>query len=169
LDAAGFVCLDIGASTGGFTDCLLQSGAVKVYAIDVGYGQMNPKVANDERVVVMDRTNIRHVEPDAIPEKADLAVIDVSFISLKLGLGPVAALLKPGGRIVALVKPQFEVGKGKVGKGGIVRDGKQRTAALEDAKGYAVSEGFSVEGEAVSSVKGAKGNVEYLIYLVKAA
>jgi len=165
LDVAGFVCVDVGASTGGFTDCLLQAGAARVYAIDVGYGQMDQKVANDPRVSVMDRTNVRHLEPNALPEKADLAVIDVSFISLGLVLGPVKGMLKPGGMIVALVKPQFEVGKGNVGKGGIVRDEAQRLGALETVKGFAAAEGFAVAGETVSPVTGAKGNVEYLLFL----
>jgi len=165
LDVAGLVCIDVGASTGGFTDCLLQAGASRVYAIDVGYGQMDPKVANDPRVTVLDRTNVRLMEPDALPEKADLAVIDVSFISLKLVLGPVKGMLKPEGRVIALVKPQFEVGKGNVGKGGIVREESKRLGALESVKYYAADEGFEVLDEAVSPVTGAKGNVEYLLYL----
>jgi len=167
VDVQGLVCIDVGASTGGFTDCLLQGGAARVYAIDVGYGQMDPKVANDPRVVVMDRTNVRLMEPDALPERADLAVIDVSFISLRLVLGPVVSLLKGGGRVISLVKPQFEVGKGKVGKGGIVRDEADRLAAVEAVKGYARSEGLSILGVTVSPVRGAKGNVEYLVYLQK--
>jgi len=165
IDVAGLVCADIGASTGGFTDCLLQEGAAKVYAIDVGYGILDLKVRNDQRVTVIERFNARFLTQDTLPEKVDLTVIDASFISLKLLLKPVLAILKPGGSIIALVKPQFEVGREHVGKGGIVRDEGMRSAALEAIKDFASSLGATVAGGMESPIKGTKGNVEYLLYL----
>lgn len=165
LDPAGMVAMDVGASTGGFTDCLLQRGAAKVYAIDVGYGQFDWKLRNDPRVVLVERTNIRHMDNSVVPEPVDLAVIDVSFISLRLVLPKVFELLrKPGGQVVALVKPQFEVGRSDVGKGGIVRDDSKRREALEDVKSYVTTMGMNVLGQMESPIKGQKGNIEYLIH-----
>lgn len=165
IDVKGLVCCDIGASTGGFTDCLLQEGASKVYAVDVGYGLIDQRLREDPRVVVIERTNVRYMEPEKLGEPVDLATFDVSFISLKLVLGPVMAVLKPGGAIIALVKPQFEVGKGQVGKGGIVRDEAERLRALTEVKEFASGLGLEAKGEMESPVKGAKGNIEYLLYL----
>ena len=165
IEPRGFVCIDIGASTGGFTDCLLQEGASHVYTVDVGYGIIDEKLRQDGRVTVIERTNVRHMPPDALGDKADLAVVDVSFISLRLVLGPVSNMLKPGGEIVALVKPQFEVGKGKVGKGGIVRDQAERQRVMEEVMEAAKALGLTVHGDMESPIKGAKGNVEYLLYL----
>jgi 23S rRNA (cytidine1920-2'-O)/16S rRNA (cytidine1409-2'-O)-methyltransferase len=168
LDPRGLVCVDVGASTGGFTDCLLQHGAARVYAIDVGYGQLAWKLREDARVVSVERQNIRHLPPDILPEPADLAVVDTSFISLRLVLPHVAALLKPGGAVVALVKPQFEVEKGEVGKGGVVRDPQMRLRALARVSEAAKMLHFEVLGTMESPIAGAKkGNIEYLIYLRK--
>lgn len=169
IDVRGLVCADIGASTGGFTDCLLQEGASRVYAVDVGYGLIDSRLRNDPRVSLIERTNVRYIAPDAFGGPVDFATIDVSFISLKLVLGPVSALLRQGGAIVALVKPQFEVGKGKVGKGGIVRDEAERSRSLEAVKDFAGSIGLEVLGLIESPIKGAKGNVEYLLYMRKPA
>ncbi len=165
VDVAGAVAVDIGASTGGFTDCLLQGGAARVYCIDVGHGQLDWKIASDSRVVVIDRTNIRHMPPDRIPERCTLAVIDVSFISLRLVLPTVPALLVPGAPVLALVKPQFEVGRENVGKGGIVRDEGARLAAVADVVAAAKALGFTMLGETTSPITGGKGNVEFLIHL----
>ena len=165
IEVSGLVCADIGASTGGFTDCLLQGGAARVYAVDVGYGLLDLKVRTDPRVVVIERTNARNITLELIGEPVDLAVVDVSFISLKLVLGPVRGVVKEGGSIVALVKPQFEVGRGKVGKGGIVRDEADRLEACMAVKSFAEGLGMTVLGEIESPVRGAKGNVEYLLYL----
>lgn len=167
IDVKGLICADIGASTGGFTDCLLQEGAARVYAIDVGYGLIDQRLREDPRVVVIERFNVRSLTPEVLGEKVDLATMDVSFISLRLVLAPVASVLKPGGSVIALVKPQFEVGRGQVGKGGIVRDEEKRRAALEGVKGFAGEAGFSVAGEMESPITGAKGNREYLLYLKK--
>ncbi len=164
IDPTGMLAMDVGASTGGFTDCLLQRGTAKVYAIDVGYGQFDWRLRNDERVVLMERTNIRHLPSDALPHKADIAVIDVSFISLKLVVPVVSKFLKkPGGILIALVKPQFEVGKADVGKGGIVRDDEKRVQALESVIESVNSLDLKVEGQIDSPIKGQKGNIEYLI------
>jgi 23S rRNA (cytidine1920-2'-O)/16S rRNA (cytidine1409-2'-O)-methyltransferase len=165
LDVAGRVALDVGASTGGFTDCLLQAGVARVTCVDVGHGQLDWKVASDARVTVLDRTNIRHLTVEALGGRRDLAVIDVSFISLRLVLPVLPPLLAPGSPVVALVKPQFEVGKGKVGKGGIVREESDRLAALEAVKEVAAALGFAVKGETRSPITGGKGNVEFLLYL----
>lgn len=159
-------CLDVGASTGGFTDCLLQHGANKVYAVDVGYGQMAWKVRQDSRVVVIERTNIRDIFPALIPEKVDIAVIDVSFISLEKVIPPVLRFLNPGAGIIALIKPQFEVGKGQVGKGGIVRDEAARTAAVEKVRTAFQNAGLEVKGVIPSPITGQDGNVEYLIHAI---
>jgi len=168
IDPAGKTCADIGASTGGFSDCLLHRGAARVYAIDVGYGQLAWKLRQDERVVVMERTNARHLTPDDLPEKLDLAVIDASFISLELLLKPVIALLKEGGAILALIKPQFEVGKGQVGKGGVVRDSDLHDSTIEKIEGFGLSLGLTCHGTAPSPILGPKGNREFLVYFTMA-
>lgn len=167
IEVAGKVAIDVGASTGGFTDCLLKQGIEKVYAIDVGYGQMDLKVRNNPRVVCIERTNIRELPAGLIPEQADLAVIDVSFISLTKVIPHVLPLLKEKAEIIALVKPQFEVGKGEVGKGGIVREEKKRLKAVEEVTRFCTSEGLRDEGVIESPITGAGGNVEYLLYLSK--
>lgn len=167
IDVTSKAALDVGASTGGFTDCLIQRGIGKVYAIDVGYGQMDIKVRNDPRVVCIERTNIREIDPGLIPEKADIAVIDVSFISLTKVLPHVSPLLKSNGEIVALIKPQFEVGKGEVGKGGIVKDEGLINKVISDIKSFALDSGFHVEGVVDSPIFGAKGNREFLVCLKK--
>ncbi len=159
--------IDVGASTGGFTDCLLQHGAKKVYAIDVGYGQLAWKLRNDPRVIVIERKNIRYLKIDDIGELSDMATIDVSFISLKLVLPVVKDLLKEKGEIVALIKPQFEVGKGEVGKGGIVKEKEQHDRVISDIKSFASDLGFKVLALTESPIYGQKGNVEFLIYIKK--
>lgn len=161
----GAKAVDIGASTGGFTDCMLQNGAVKVYAVDVGYGQLAWKLRNDERVVCMEKTNIRYVTPDEIPEKIDFSSIDVSFISLTKVLEPVKRLLKEEGEIVCLIKPQFEAGREKVGKKGVVREKSVHLEVIEMVIAYAVSIGFEVLNLEYSPIKGPEGNIEYLLYL----
>jgi len=166
IDPNGFVCSDSGASTGGFTDCLLQKGAKKVFAIDVGEGQLDEKLRNDSRVVCMEKTNIRYVTPDQLGEPLDLSVIDVSFISLKLVLPGVKSLLKPGkGQVVCLIKPQFEAGKDKVGKKGVVKDAKTHQAVLDDYLSFVHSIGFSVKALTFSPVLGPEGNIEFLSHL----
>ena len=165
VDVSGAVAVDIGASTGGFTDCLLQRGASRVYCVDVGHGQLDWKIASDPRVVVIDRTNIRHMPAERIPERCTLAVIDVSFISLRLVLPALPDLLVPGAPALVLVKPQFEVGREKVGKGGIVRDETARRQAIADVAAAAQSLGFAVLGETTSPITGGKGNVEFLLHL----
>jgi 23S rRNA (cytidine1920-2'-O)/16S rRNA (cytidine1409-2'-O)-methyltransferase len=165
VDPAGLVAMDVGASTGGFTDCLLQRGARRVYAVDVGYGQLDWKLRQDARVVILDRENIRYLERAAVPEPIDLAVIDVSFISLTLVLPCVAPFLGRPARVIALVKPQFEVGKGQVGRGGIVRDEEQRRAVTMKVLACAESLGFRSLGVLDSPVLGQKGNREILLGL----
>jgi 23S rRNA (cytidine1920-2'-O)/16S rRNA (cytidine1409-2'-O)-methyltransferase len=166
IDLKGKTSLDIGASTGGFTDCMLKNGAEKVVAIDVGYGQLAWVLRNDERVINMERTNIRYVKPEDIGFAADFASIDVSFISLKKVLLPVKALLKPGtGEVVCLIKPQFEAGREKVGKHGVVRDIEVHRQVTVDVVSYAVESGFCFKGITFSPVKGPEGNIEYLCYL----
>ncbi len=165
IDPSGKICMDVGASTGGFTDCMLQNGAEKVYAIDVGHGQLDWKLRQDDRVVCMEKTNIRYVVPEDIPGRIDLCSIDVSFISLSKVLGPVKALLGPGASVVALIKPQFEAGREKVGKKGVVRDPATHTEVIEMVEGYAHENGLSVEGLTWSPIKGPEGNIEYLIWL----
>jgi 23S rRNA (cytidine1920-2'-O)/16S rRNA (cytidine1409-2'-O)-methyltransferase len=165
IDVAGRVALDVGASTGGFTDCLLQRGAARVFCVDVGYGQLDAKIAGDPRVVVLDRTNIRNAAPDLLPQPAELGVIDVSFISLGLVLPALRGLLGPGAPLVALVKPQFEVGRAHIGKGGIVRDEAARRHAVADVTEKARALGYAVRGETTSPITGGKGNVEYLLHL----
>jgi 23S rRNA (cytidine1920-2'-O)/16S rRNA (cytidine1409-2'-O)-methyltransferase len=163
------VCMDIGASTGGFTDCMLQNGAAKVYAVDVGYGQFAWKLRQDERVVCMEKTNIRYVTPEQIGELLDFASVDVSFISLSKVLPVAWNLLKEGGEMVCLIKPQFEAGREKVGKKGVVRDWKTHLEVIRNVIGFAGEAGFSVCGLDYSPVKGPEGNIEYLIYLRKSA
>ena len=163
LDARDRICVDIGASTGGFTDCLLQRGVARVYAIDVGYGQLAWKLRNDPRVVIMDRLNIRHL--DALPQPVDLAVIDVSFISLTLVLPVVKRLLQSRGECIALIKPQFEAGRAQVGRGGIVRDARVHRAVLEKIAQYAIANDWRVRGVCRSPITGADGNFEFFIHL----
>lgn len=159
------ICMDVGASTGGFTDCMLQNGAVKVYSVDVGHGQLAWKLVQDERVVCMDRTNIRYVTPEDINDIIDFASIDVSFISLTKVLLPVKNLLTPDGQIVCLIKPQFEAGRENVGKKGVVRDKKIHVQVIEKVIDYAKSIGFGIINLDFSPVKGPEGNIEYLLYL----
>ena len=167
LSCTGLVVMDVGASTGGFTDCVLQRGARRVYAIDVGYGQLDWRLRSDPRVIVMDRMNVRYLRPEDIPEQVDLIVIDVSFISLKLVWPAILPVLKPQGYLVSLVKPQFEVGKGQVGKGGIVRDESLREAVKNQFVDFAKSLSLDLLGLIDSPVLGKKGNQEILIGLKK--
>ena len=163
----GLSAIDVGASTGGFTDCLLQRGARLVYAVDVGYGQLAWKLREDPRVVSMEKTNIRHLEPGTLPELPDMAVIDASFISLDKVLPPTLRLIKDEGTILALIKPQFEVGKGQVGKGGVVRDEKKHLEVVATITALAQSLGLLVLGVCDSPILGPKGNKEFLIHLRK--
>ena len=165
VDPTGFVCSDSGASTGGFTDCLLQQGAKKVFAIDVGYGQLAWKIRNDPRVVVMERTNVRYVTPSDLGEPLDLSVVDVSFISLKIVLPVICGLLKPKGQILCLIKPQFEAGKDKVGKKGVVREPEIHREVLADFLELAKSLNMKVLHLTYSPVKGPEGNIEFLGHL----
>ena len=165
LDQGGLTCLDVGASTGGFTDCLLQHGAAKVYALDVGHGQLDWKIRSDPRVVVMEHCNARHLQAGDLPEKVQLAVADVSFISLTLVLPPVAALLTDGGMIVALIKPQFELSRAEVGRGGVVRDDAARQRAVDKIRDFALRLGWNWGGVVYSPVAGADGNRELLCLL----
>ena len=164
----GYVCSDSGASTGGFTDCLLQQGAAKVYAIDVGYGQLDWKIRSDPRVVVMERTNIRYVTPEQLGEPLDLSVVDVSFISLKIVLPAIKMLLKQEGQVLCLIKPQFEAGKEKVGKKGVVRDPLVHKEVLDEFVSLAWNLGFTILGLTFSPVKGPEGNIEFLGHLTLA-
>lgn len=164
----GFVCSDSGASTGGFTDCLLQQGAKKVFAIDVGYGQLDWKIRSDERVVVMERTNIRYVTPEQLGEPLDLSVIDVSFISLKIVLPAIKALLKADGQVLCLIKPQFEAGREKVGKKGVVREPQTHKEVLDSFVALANELNFTILGLTFSPVKGPEGNIEFLGHLTLA-
>ena len=167
VNPVGLVCLDCGASTGGFTDVLLQNGAAKVYAVDVGYGQLAWSLRGDSRVECMERTNIRYVTHEQIPEEIDLAVADLSFISLRLVLEPVRQLLKPNGDLICLVKPQFEAGKENVGKKGVVRDPQIHLEVLESFVQYSADAGFSLRGMDYSPIRGPEGNIEYLAWLRK--
>lgn len=167
LSLDGCICMDVGSSTGGFTDCMLQNGAVKVYSVDVGHGQLDWKLRNDERVVCMEKTNIRYVTPEDIDDVLDFASIDVSFISLTKVLLPVKNLLKDTGRIVCLIKPQFEAGREKVGKKGVVRDKKVHAEVIEMVSEYAKSIELYPLRLDFSPVKGPEGNIEYLLYLTK--
>ena len=161
------VCMDVGASTGGFTDCMLQNGAVKVYAIHVGHGQLDWKLRNDERVVCMEKTNIRYVVPEDLQESADFSSIDVSFISLTKVLLPVYHLLKDDGEVVCLIKPQFEAGREKVGKKGVVRDPAVHEEVIDKVIAYAKSIGYAVRHLEFSPIKGPEGNIEYLLHIQK--
>ena len=161
----GKICMDVGASTGGFTDCMLQNGAVKVYSVDVGHGQLAWKLRNDERVVCMEKTNIRYVTPEDIPDRIQFASIDVSFISLTKVLGPVKELLTEDGQIVCLIKPQFEAGREKVGKKGVVREKSTHLEVIESVIAFAKSIGFGILNLEFSPIKGPEGNIEYLLYL----
>ena len=161
----GYVCSDSGASTGGFTDCLLQQGAAKVFAIDVGYGQLAWKIRSDPRVVVMERTNIRYVTPEQLGEPLDLSVVDVSFISLKIVLPAIRKLLKPTGQVLCLIKPQFEAGKEKVGKKGVVRDPAVHEEVLADFVALAEQLPMAIRNLTFSPVKGPEGNIEFLAHL----
>ena len=165
----GKVCMDVGASTGGFTDCMLQNGAVKVYSVDVGYGQLAWKLRNDPRVVCMEKTNIRYVPPEDIAEPVAFASIDVSFISLTKVLGPVKELLTEDGEIVCLIKPQFEAGREKVGKKGVVREKSTHREVIHKVMDYAHEIGFTLLNLEFSPVKGPEGNIEYLLYMTKSA
>lgn len=165
VDVKGCVCTDVGSSTGGFTDCMLQNGARKVYAIDVGRGQLDWKLRNDPRVVCMEKTNIRYVTPEDIEDRLDFASIDVSFISLTKVLGPVKALLKEDGQIVCLIKPQFEAGREKVGKKGVVREKSTHLEVIRMVMDFAESIGFEILNLEFSPIKGPEGNIEYLLYL----
>ena len=167
IDLTGVVAADIGSSTGGFTDCMLQKGAKHVYAIDVGYGQLDWKLRNDERVSVMERTNARNMAPDWFDAQLDFASIDVSFISVKLILPGLFECLKENGRAVVLVKPQFEAGRGKVGKNGVVRDEATHREVIIATAQAAVSMGYLVHGLDYSPITGPKGNIEFLLYLAK--
>ena len=163
----GKVCMDIGASTGGFTDCMLQNGAKKVYAVDVGYGQFAWKLRQDERVVCMEKTNIRYVTPENIDDELDFASVDVSFISLTKVLVPARALLKDAGQMVCLIKPQFEAGREKVGKHGVVRDSLVHKEVIDKVIDYSISIGFEIMNLEFSPVKGPEGNIEYLLHIKK--
>lgn len=165
VDPTDKVCIDCGASSGGFTDVLLQHGAKKVYAVDVGYGQLAWKLRNDERVVNLERTNLRYVTDEQIPEKPDIAVCDVSFISLKLVMPSVAKLLHENADIICLIKPQFEAGREQVGKKGVVRDRSVHLAVINDILDFMPSIGFSVLGLDYSPIRGPEGNIEYLLYM----
>lgn len=163
FDPSGRLCADVGASTGGFTDCLLQHGGVRVYALDVGYGQLAYELRQDSRVVVMERTNARYVE--SLPEAVDLVVIDASFISLQLLLPPITGWLTPRADIIALIKPQFEAGKSDVGKGGVVKDSEVHARVIEQILNFAQQQGFTLLGLTTSLLKGPAGNIEFLVWL----
>lgn len=165
IDPAGLICADIGASTGGFTDCLLKKGAALVYAIDVGYGQLDWALRQDQRVVVMERTNARNLRPADISKKLDLAVVDAAFISLKILLPPLLPLFDRGISILALIKPQFEVSKEKVGKGGVVREASLHQEVIEEIRAFSESIGLHCQGVTPSPILGPKGNKEFLVYL----
>jgi 23S rRNA (cytidine1920-2'-O)/16S rRNA (cytidine1409-2'-O)-methyltransferase len=167
FELKGCICMDIGSSTGGFTDCMLQNGAEKVYSVDVGHGQLDWKLRNDDRVVVMEQTNFRFLTPGDIADRIDFASVDVSFISLDKILIPARNLLTDGGRIVALIKPQFEAGKGKVGKNGVVRDIDTHIDVISRTISFADFVGFEVLGIEFSPIKGPEGNIEYLMNLIK--
>ena len=167
IDLSGAVCADVGASTGGFTDCMLQNGASRVYAVDVGYGQLAWKLRTDERVVNLERTNFRYVTAEQIPEPLDFASVDVSFISLSIILPVLSQRMKPSGRAVCLVKPQFEAGREKVGKKGVVRDPAVHVEVVERILCRAMEAGFSALGLSYSPIKGPEGNIEYLLFLEK--
>jgi 23S rRNA (cytidine1920-2'-O)/16S rRNA (cytidine1409-2'-O)-methyltransferase len=164
IEVEGRRAVDVGASTGGFTDCLLQRGAQRVYAVDVGYGQLAWKLQQDPRVINLQRRNIRYLKWEEVGEKVDLVVVDTSFISLELVIPPILTFLKEGGGLLTLVKPQFEVGKGEVGKGGVVRDSKQHRQTVEKIKEFAIGEGLIPRGAMESPLRGPKGNREFFLY-----
>jgi 23S rRNA (cytidine1920-2'-O)/16S rRNA (cytidine1409-2'-O)-methyltransferase len=164
VDVAGRICVDIGASTGGFTDVLLKSSAAKVYAVDVGYGQLDASLRNDSRVELRERVNARYLQAEDFSEPVTLVVVDVSFISLRLILPAIVKFLKCGGQLIALIKPQFEVGRERVGKGGIIRDEADRAAAVEGVTSAARALGFELDDVIESPIRGAEGNVEYLMH-----
>lgn len=165
VDVTGLTCLDIGASTGGFTDCLLQNGALKVFSVDVGYGQFDWTLRKDPRVVVIERTNIRHMDFKAINTLVDLVVADTSFISLKMVIPSAEKFMKPNAKILALIKPQFEAGKENVGKGGVVKDPAVKKAVINDLEHFFLEKGYTVNQVVPSPILGPKGNEEYIIYL----
>jgi 23S rRNA (cytidine1920-2'-O)/16S rRNA (cytidine1409-2'-O)-methyltransferase len=165
IDPAGLVCIDVGASTGGFTDCLLQRGARRVYAIDVGYGQLDARLRGDPRVILRERVNARTLSPEHVPEPAEIAVLDLSFISARLVLPAIAPLLAPSARVVVLVKPQFEAGRAEVGRGGIVRSDEVRERVVREIREFAEGLGFVTSGVVPSPIRGAKGNQEFLLGL----
>lgn len=167
LSLDGAICMDIGASTGGFTDCMLQNGATKVYSIDVGYGQLAWKLRTDERVVNLERTNFRYITNEQISEQIDFASVDVSFISLKIIIPVMRELLKDGGKAVCLIKPQFEAGREKIGKKGVVRELQTHIDVINDIYSFVLENGFSVLNLDYSPIKGPQGNIEYLIYIQK--
>ena len=169
LSVQGWDCLDVGASTGGFTDCLLQHGARHVFAVDVGYGQLDWTLRQDSRVTVIERTNIRHMSAEIVTVSVDLVTIDVSFISLKIVIPAVLRFMKGGGRILALIKPQFEVGRGKVGKGGVVRDPSVHEAVIEELSFFSVNLGFQRDGLVPSPILGPRGNREFVLSLIRPA
>jgi 23S rRNA (cytidine1920-2'-O)/16S rRNA (cytidine1409-2'-O)-methyltransferase len=166
ISARDRICMDVGASTGGFTDCLLQNGARRVYAVDVGYGQLAWQLRQDSRVVTIERTNIRHLKTDAVPDPIEMAVIDTSFISLKIVIPAVLQFLKNQATIIALIKPQFEVGKGKVGKGGVVRDPALHDQVLVDLKLFFQRTGLALRDVTPSPILGPKGNREFIVHLI---
>lgn len=167
MDLHGLICMDIGASTGGFTDCMLQNGAVKVYSVDVGHGQLAWKLRNDERVVCMEKTNFRYMQPEDIPDKIDFASVDVSFISLSKILPAAYALLKENAQMICLIKPQFEAGRDKVGKKGVVREPEIHIEVIENAFSYAKENGFRILALDYSPIRGPEGNIEYLMHIEK--
>jgi 23S rRNA (cytidine1920-2'-O)/16S rRNA (cytidine1409-2'-O)-methyltransferase len=167
INVEGKVCLDVGASTGGFTDCLLQHGAKRVYAVDVGWGQLHWKLRNDPRVICLEKRNIRYLPKEEIPEEVDLVTIDTSFISLKLVIPAVLKFLKEKAEILALIKPQFEVGKGEVGKRGVVRDSEKHKRVIEEIRIFSQNLGLHPVGVIESPILGPKGNKEFFIYLIK--
>ena len=169
IDLKGKITMDIGASTGGFTDCMLQNGAVKVYSVDVGYGQLDWKLRNDSRVVNLERTNVRYITQEQVPDKIDFFSVDVSFISLRLVLPAARKLMAENAQAVCLIKPQFEAGREKVGKNGVVRDPATHREVLHNAMGYAAANGFVVRGLDFSPVKGPEGNIEYLMFVQKSS
>lgn len=164
---SGKICMDIGASTGGFTDCMLQNGAAKVYSIDVGHGQLAWKLRNDERVVCMEKTNFRYMVPEDITDRIDFASVDVSFISLDKILGPAYNLLKPNAQMVCLIKPQFEAGKDKVGKKGVVRDMDVHREVIENVAAFTLEKGFELLNLDFSPIRGPEGNIEYLMHILR--
>jgi 23S rRNA (cytidine1920-2'-O)/16S rRNA (cytidine1409-2'-O)-methyltransferase len=167
VELSGKICMDIGASTGGFTDCMLQNGAVKVYSIDVGHGQLAWKLRNDERVVCMEKTNFRYMKPGDIDDMPDFASVDVSFISLDKILGPAYELLKPNAQMVCLIKPQFEAGREKVGKKGVVREPEVHIEVIENVFAFTLEKGFEILNLDYSPIRGPEGNIEYLMHIKK--